>query len=77
MISFSSEVYPTVARSLGYGFTLTFGRMATFVVPFYISYMRMEMEHYNALCWLSPVAFLCYCLSHLLPATSQMLTTIP
>ena len=41
MICLSSEVYPTVVRSLGYGFTLTFGRMSTFAVPFYIRYMRM------------------------------------
>jgi hypothetical protein len=40
LIPYSSEVYPTVVRSLGYGFTLTFGRMSTFIVPFYINYMR-------------------------------------
>jgi len=42
LITYSSEVYPTVVRSLGYGFTLTFGRMSTFIVPFYINYMRSQ-----------------------------------
>lgn len=43
LIHFSSEAYPTVVRSLGYGFTLTFGRMTTFFVPLYVSYMRFVM----------------------------------
>ena len=40
LISYSSEVYPTTVRSLGCGFTLTFGRLGTVIVPYYINYMK-------------------------------------
>ena len=64
LIPYSSEIYPTVVRSLGYGFTLTFGRMSTFIVPFYINYMRAHYENRNSLCFLSPFGllgfFLCF-----------------
>jgi len=36
LISYSSEAFPTVVRALGYGFTLTFGRMTTFMAPFFV-----------------------------------------
>ena len=67
LIPYSSEVYPTVVRSLGYGFTLTFGRMSTFIVPFYINYMRDHYENKNSLCYLAPFGLLGFVLCYLMP----------
>lgn len=68
LIPYSSEVYPTVVRSLGYGFTLTFGRMSTFIVPFYINYMRANYEHRNSLCFLAPFGLIGFGLCLIMPS---------
>jgi hypothetical protein len=44
LITYYSEVFPTPVRSIGCGFTITFGRLGTIMVPFYINYMK---EKYN------------------------------
>ena len=78
LITFSSEVYPTVIRSLGYGFTLTFGRMSTFIVPFYINFMKSNYENRNALCFLAPFGLLGWFLCKLSPKIELgMRDTIP
>ena len=42
LIGYYSEVFPTPVRSIGCGFTLTFGRLGTIIVPFYINYMKLK-----------------------------------
>ena len=63
LITYSSEVFPTVLRSLGYGFSISIGRMSTFMAPFYIDFIREIDDTHNAVCFLAPFgllgAFLC------------------
>lgn len=69
LIVYSSEVYPTVVRSLGYGFTLTFGRIATIIVPFFVNYMRTNLENKNSISLLAPFALIGYLLCRIMPNT--------
>ena len=72
LISYSSEALPTVVRSLGYGFTLTFGRMSTFMAPFYVNHMSSQYEHTNAMSFLAPFALLGLYLSYFMPDNSSI-----
>jgi hypothetical protein len=58
LISYSSEAFPTVVRAIGYGFTLTFGRMTTFMAPFFAREVNELFPTRNALCLLAPFALL-------------------
>lgn len=69
LIVYGSEVYPTVVRSLGYGFTFTFGRIGTFIVPFYINYMRANIVNKNSLCFLAPFSLVAYFFCTCMPKT--------
>lgn len=72
LISYSSEAYPAVVRSLGYGFTLTFGRMSTFITPFFINHVRTYYEYKNPLCFLAPFALFGFYLCFLMPRSDAM-----
>jgi hypothetical protein len=78
LIPYSSEVYPTVVRSLGYGFSLACGRLVTFIVPFYIDYMRAHYENRNSLCFLAPFGLLAFLFCQVMPSLeSPMRDGIP
>jgi len=69
LVVYYSEVYPTPVRSLGCGFTLTFGRLGTIMVPFYINYMKIKYYGKNALCYMAPFGALAILLSYIMPYT--------
>jgi MFS family permease len=72
LITYSSEAFPTPVRSLGYGFTITFGRMSTFLAPFFVDYIRSQDETRNALCYLFPLGFIGFYLCLLMPNHSNI-----
>lgn len=69
LIVYSQEVFPSPVRSLGYGFTTTFGRLGTIIVPFYIKYMRARYEAIIPLCFLAPIGYLCWYFCRHMPYT--------
>lgn len=71
LISYSSEVYPTPVRSLGCGFTLTFGRLGTILVPYYINYMKFQYPTKNSLCFITPFGVIAYFLCCMMPYTEK------
>lgn len=54
LMSYGNEIFPTDVRSLGSGFTLTFGRLGTLIVPLYINYMKIHLFDRNAMAFLAP-----------------------
>lgn len=72
LITYSSEAFPTVVRSLGYGFSISFGRMTTFMAPFFVDYMRSQYEERNAICFLAPFGFLGVYLCLFMPDSSNL-----
>ncbi|KRX06567.1 Major facilitator superfamily domain, general substrate transporter [Pseudocohnilembus persalinus] len=42
LITYTSEVFPTVVRSLGYGLCMTAGKGGTIFMPFIVSYFELE-----------------------------------
>ena len=76
LITYSSEAYPTVVRSLGYGFTLTFGRMSTFITPFFVNEFHKYLGYKNPLCFLAPFALLGFYLCFLMPKSDAMSDTL-
>ena len=71
LLVYYSEVFPTPVRSLGCGFTLTFGRLGTIIVPFYINYMKVKYFGKNPLCFITPFGVLAICLSYIMPYTEK------
>jgi hypothetical protein len=69
LLVYYSEVFPTPVRSLGCGFTLTFGRLGTILVPFYINYMKIKYYGKNSLCYMAPFGLLAILLSYTMPYT--------
>jgi hypothetical protein len=69
LLVYYSEVFPTPVRSLGCGFTLTFGRLGTIIVPFYINYMKQRYYGKNSLCFITPFGLLAVMLTYAMPYT--------
>jgi hypothetical protein len=69
LIVYYSEVFPTTVRSIGCGFTLTFGRLGTIIVPFYINYMKVRYNEKNSLCFLAPFGLIAFFLCFFMPYT--------
>lgn len=40
LITYTSEVYPTVVRTLGYGLCMTVGKVGTILMPLIVSYAQ-------------------------------------
>jgi fucose permease len=66
LMSYGSEIFPTDVRSLGSGFTLTFGRLGTLIVPFYINYIKLHYDK-NPLSFLTPWTLIAYILCRWMP----------
>jgi hypothetical protein len=58
-------------RSIGCGFTLTFGRLATFIVPYYINYMKVRYNEKNSLCFLAPFGLIAFFLCCIMPYSEE------
>ena len=71
LIGYYSEVYPTPVRSLGCGFTLTFGRLGTIIMPYYINYMKVQYPEKNSLSFMAPFALLAYILCCIMPYSEE------
>jgi hypothetical protein len=71
LLVYYSEVFPTPVRSLGCGFTLTFGRLGTIIVPFYINYMKVKYDGKNSLCFMTPFGILAVLLCYIMPYTEK------
>ena len=71
LINYSSEVYPTPIRSIGYGFTLTFGRLGSIVVPYYVNYMKLQYPTLNSLCFMTPFGLIAFVLCCIMPYTEK------
>jgi hypothetical protein len=71
LIVYSSEVYPTPVRSIGFGFVTTFGRLGTITVPFYINYMRTRYLQRNSLSFLAPFGIIAFIISFFMPYTEE------
>ena len=71
LIGYYSEVFPTPVRSIGCGFTITFGRLGTIIVPFYINYMKVGYSDKNSLCFLAPFGFIAYIICFMMPYTED------
>lgn len=69
LIVYSSEVYPTPVRSIGFGFATTFGRLGTIIVPFYINYMKVRYIERNSLSFLAPFGIIAFILCFFMPYT--------
>lgn len=69
LIIYYSEVFPTPVRSLGCGFTMTFGRLGTIMVPFYINYMKNKYYGKNSLCYMAPFGLLAILMCYIMPYT--------
>lgn len=64
-------MFPTPVRSLGCGFTLTFGRLGTIIMPYYINYMKVKYPEKNSLSFMAPFGILAYCLCYIMPYTEE------
>jgi hypothetical protein len=71
LIVYYSEVFPDPVRSIGCGFTLTFGRLGTIIVPYYINYMKVRYNEKNSLCFLAPFGLIAFFLCCTMPYTEE------
>ena len=71
LIGYYSEVFPTPVRSLGCGFTLTFGRLGTIIMPYYLNYMKVKYPEKNSLCFMAPFGIIAYLLCCIMPYTEE------
>ena len=69
LITYASEIYPTQVRSLGYGLTMTFGRIGTIINPFYLNLMINSFSNKNPLAFYGPLTLLALAATYGLPYT--------
>lgn len=43
LITYTSEAYPTVVRTVGFGLVMTFGRLGISAMPFFVSAMQQQL----------------------------------
>lgn len=72
LVTFTSDAFPTVVRSIGYAFTLSCGRVSTFFVPFFINRISTFYLYKNPLFFLAPFAFGGFYLCFLMPKVDAM-----
>jgi hypothetical protein len=71
LVVYHAEVFPDPVRSIGGSFTLTFGRLGTIIVPFYINYMKVRYNEKNSLCFLAPFGLIAFLLCCVMPYTEE------
>ena len=69
LISYASEMFPTDVKAMGYGFTITFGRLGTVIVPLYINYMKVHYYDKNPLSFLAPWTLIGFILCLIMPVS--------